>query len=499
MRTQSDTTTPRPLHHTRPRPITKGRFTAALIAITLLAAGLRLYELGSPGLWNDELYTVRSALDLANTRPDKTLGYVPTWLMLQAIGAGDLNPHDSSNWQESGLTPFMIRLPTAIVGILTIPAVMLLGRAAISPRFGIALAFMFAVCPWHIYWSQGARFYTPQMLFMSVSMLAYWAGIRHRSTRWQIVAAASFGLGVLSQPNAVILAVVPVVDLAWTLLRRKPLRIGLAGMAAWAVAGIVTASILAFGVYSGWDDYQQFLGAQKPSGIAGAFSLPLGVAFMLTPVVALAVVLGWFELYRHAPRAAVFFGVAAAAPVVGYSLWALGNNVGLRYLVVSILGLLALGAYLLMRMTFVLARRRGALYAPIPAIVVLASVSSLLASYFTTGYGFRPRWAEVYEELDRLKQPGDRIVDRHPIVASYYLRRPVDLFPPNAQAFDETNQPVIFAMETDLPVGWMLRRGELLATRDIRALRPLAEVHVLRLAPATPARSVADQTVAPEG
>ncbi|MEM1071464.1 MAG: glycosyltransferase family 39 protein [Planctomycetota bacterium] len=478
-----------------PRPSPRGRigiagFVAAVLLLTAAATGLRIYNLGEPGLWNDEFYTVADAIRLGEVRLDKMLGYVPTRVMLELADATHLRPTDenqrhlnASDWQDAGLTPFLLRLPTAIVGIVTIPLVAVFAWFALGPRLAIALAFLYTVCPWHIYWSQAARFYSLQVMFMSVALLAYWAGIRARSAKWQIVAGSAFALSVLSQPNAVILALVPCIDFALTLVRRRPLRMPRTGMVAWAAAGVVTAGIIGYGIQSDREAWSQFVAAQEPSGLIGAIKLPIGVVYIMTPVLMLAAVVGAIQLGRRNLRLNVYLSACALVPALGYSAWALGNNVGLRYLYVALFGLLALAAVGLARTAGTFLRSRRPMMALVPYAILLAGIAPLLASYYTTGYGFHPRWADAYNDLVRERLPGERVAGTHPIVGSFYLREPVELMPADAATFDAQGETIIAAVESDMLRPWMAERAERLSVRDIRALEPDAEVQILRLHP----------------
>src|SRR5690349_8420446 len=90
-----------------------------LAALTVLGAGLRLIGLGRESPWNDELSSL-----MQYTRPTLWLAAVSTsaehvpgyWILMHV-------------WTRiAGDSDAMLRLPSALFGIATIPAMFLLGR-----------------------------------------------------------------------------------------------------------------------------------------------------------------------------------------------------------------------------------------------------------------------------------------------------------------------------------------------------------------------------------
>jgi len=140
-------------------PFTNGRIQAILlIAILGLGASLRLYGLEIQSLWNDELcswsyshYDCLSDVIDTGVRPDiHPPGYqIILYFVERYLGDSEA----------------MLRLPSAIAGILSIGMIYLLGKRLYSPWEGILAAAIMAVmwCP--IYYSQEARSYSLLLLF----------------------------------------------------------------------------------------------------------------------------------------------------------------------------------------------------------------------------------------------------------------------------------------------------------------------------------------------
>ncbi|WP_273843171.1 glycosyltransferase family 39 protein [Rubrobacter calidifluminis] len=138
-----------------------------LTAIVVLAAGLRLYHLGTQSLWGDELsswrlsgHSVLEAVRGAFTDTQPPGYYVLLYLDKQIFG-------------ESG---WALRLPSAVAGILSVPAVFLLGRRLYSDREGLAAALLAAVSWALVYYSQEVRAYSV-LLFLSILTVYFWWGM----------------------------------------------------------------------------------------------------------------------------------------------------------------------------------------------------------------------------------------------------------------------------------------------------------------------------------
>jgi uncharacterized membrane protein len=132
-----------------------------LAALTGLGALLRLYGLEVQSLWNDELSlwnrtSVASLSTMLATRipPDHPPGYhVLTYVWVRL--AGD--------------SPTMLRLPSALFGIATIPAMFGLGRRLYGRCEGLIGAAIATTAWMPIYYSQEARCYALLLLAVTVS------------------------------------------------------------------------------------------------------------------------------------------------------------------------------------------------------------------------------------------------------------------------------------------------------------------------------------------
>jgi mannosyltransferase len=124
--------------------------TGLLLAILLLAAGLRFYRLDAQSFWNDEGNSARIA--------ERTLD-----LILEGA-EGDIHPPGYylllHYWRAPfGESEFALRSLSVVSGLALVVFTYLLGRHLFGRIVGLIGAFLGAVSPFAIYYSQEARMY----------------------------------------------------------------------------------------------------------------------------------------------------------------------------------------------------------------------------------------------------------------------------------------------------------------------------------------------------
>ncbi|MDW8327431.1 MAG: glycosyltransferase family 39 protein [Anaerolineales bacterium] len=142
----------------------------ALLVILLFGAWARLYRLEAlpPGLYSDEAWYALDALDvLAGARPiyfPANNGREPLFIYLLSFSI-----------ELFGQTPYAVRLPAALLGVLTVLAAYALGRALFGGRVGLWMATLTAGSLWAIALSRiGLRASTlpPLAGFMLAALVA---------------------------------------------------------------------------------------------------------------------------------------------------------------------------------------------------------------------------------------------------------------------------------------------------------------------------------------
>lgn len=141
--------------------------TILLLGITILAAFLRFYQIGKLSLWNDELDTVRFTagsfkdmlLIIKQSQPNMGLYYlfIHYWILV------------FPNYSDG-----ILRIPSAIFSIASIPVVFLLGKEFCSNKkqsafVGLLAALLVSINTFHIQYSQELRSYSLVFLLTTLS------------------------------------------------------------------------------------------------------------------------------------------------------------------------------------------------------------------------------------------------------------------------------------------------------------------------------------------
>jgi 4-amino-4-deoxy-L-arabinose transferase-like glycosyltransferase len=142
-----------------------------LSAIVLLGFVLRFFDLGRESLWLDE------AVTYYNTN-STNIGDVWT------AAYNDRSPplHFIALWgvRLLGSNEFWLRFPSACAGIITIIVIFFLAKEILNEKVGLISALLLAVSPFHIFYSQEARFYAFAVLFVAFSYYAFFRACKGR-------------------------------------------------------------------------------------------------------------------------------------------------------------------------------------------------------------------------------------------------------------------------------------------------------------------------------
>ena len=272
-----------------------------LLALTLLAAVLRLSTLGLQSFWYDEAFTpvhvlhpslwatLRSVVHTENTPP---LWYVLVWVFWRVLGNGEV----------------ALRLPSALAGIATVPVAWAIGRELGARRVAIACAALVACGPLFVWYSQEARAYALFVLTTALAMLCFLRAERDPSRRRMAAFALTGALALLSHYFAVFV-LLPMC--LWLLLRdRRRRRAALPAVAALAAVGLALVPLISAQGGHGtqwigrWPLSERLL-AIPQYYLTGASGEPLGhgIELLLALPLLAAAAVGLVRLLEPAPRA----------------------------------------------------------------------------------------------------------------------------------------------------------------------------------------------------
>lgn len=150
----------------------RGAYQYLLLAtFTLVAIILRFYQLGEWSLWRDEVYSITAAMESQNFYSSLTKLLIATSI------------------QVIGLTEWSVRFFPAVIGVITIPILYFPIRRLFGPTVALLTSALIALSPWHIYWSQNARFYTILLLFYSLGLLLFLLSLEEDRFDFSMIAA----------------------------------------------------------------------------------------------------------------------------------------------------------------------------------------------------------------------------------------------------------------------------------------------------------------------
>ncbi len=394
-------------------------FALAVLTVTVLAAGLRLWNLSTPSLWNDELFSVRDALELPEGMLSKSLAYLPTRVALELTGvdAAAVSPTGYARWRGAGIDEFRIRIGACLVGVATIPILMLAAAWAAGRRAAVGFGLLLALSTWHLEWSQNARFYAQVFLFFNLALFLYVAAVRRRSPVTLGLAVAAAMAAALCHATAMVILGVFLLD--WMVARARGEKDGLAlaGLALPLLGLTLLGALMAYDWWHAPAKFSNFLEreATHPLRVVADHLYKVGL-----PVVAMAAVGAW-ALRRRRTRTVTILVMGALTPLACLSVLAAMHHVTVRYTFVSLGGYLLLagmGAGLLHRL---IQPRLGVIAAVAPLVMLLLSLAVSDVVYYTGGYGYRARYRHAFAYVHEHRAADDAVVAINHAGAMYYL------------------------------------------------------------------------------
>jgi mannosyltransferase len=368
-----------------------------VVGLTLLAAALRLIGLGCRSFWFDECFTYTVTLAPLKDGLDALLVagiYSPAYFVL-------LRPVTAL----AGISEYVFRFPSAVFGVLAVPAIYHLGRLVAGRTVGVVAALLLTVCPFHIWYSQDARMYAPMAFFGLAAMDRFVLLLRGRRG-WSLFALCS-GLAYLMHYATFSLIYVQLVYLLPRLRRARLVRrwflaqlAALIPLAPWLALLYLVRGIRLAGL--SW--------IPRPSPLAPLYTLwnfTTADVETLTPLVAVLA----------AGTATVFLrALFHRDEARGLLVWWLALPVGFLFLLslrrpyyVDRYLMASLPAYLLLLALYVTAWRR-------PAWRVLAAATVLVAMLWGTvrlyadPYFAKEDWRAAVVAVEAGLQQGDMVV-----------------------------------------------------------------------------------------
>jgi len=264
-----------------------------IILIIILGLGLRLYHLGSQGLWIDEIPTAIAARsNILNIHNLYECIYV------------DLNPplyvillHF---WIKlAGTTETSLRLLSVLFGVLSILAIYKVGFLLFNKKVALLAAFFLSISSFHLLHSQELRMYSLLSLLSLMSIYFYWKLLKKPSIEYTIVYliftllllfSHTFGFLTVIAENVFMICVILIFSRYFPLKLKQWLLIQLFLLmifAPWLIIIVLQINLLPYGsVTSPYRNLQEMFGSPL-IWIPLAISVGLSICLFKKPLRAL--------------------------------------------------------------------------------------------------------------------------------------------------------------------------------------------------------------------
>jgi 4-amino-4-deoxy-L-arabinose transferase-like glycosyltransferase len=356
-----------------------------LIAVILLAGCLRFFRLGEWSLWGDEIFSLGS-------KPDGFVQSTTTQLI---------------HWATAllGTSEWSARLVPALIGTVSI----VLLYFPIRKLFGVPVAMLssalLAVSPWHIYWSQNARFYVLLLLFYTLA-LTFFIGWRRIKPLYCLV--VFFGLAK-ERMLAGISSGQPALPLSIQFLPFDRGGFRLRNLA------IFYGPLILLGMVFAWPFLLDIPGWLRGFSRINTnpFWLFSGTVYYIgLPIVLLAATGAVYFLMKRS-RAALYLSLGATIPLAVILLSSLFQYSANRYAFVSLTSWIILAA---LACAELLTSLSGSLriFAVGLVVVLLATSLSEDILYFQYQNGNRENWKAAFEFIQENRKPGEPVVIERP-------------------------------------------------------------------------------------
>ena len=375
-----------------------------LAAFTLLAAFLRFYKIGEWSFYGDEIITVKASEYISDWPLTRLLIYlVLTRIALVLFG--------TSEWSA--------RFFPALVGVLSIPAFYFPIRKILDREVALISALLLAISPWHLYWSQNARFYTLILLFYTISLLLFYLGLE-QNNRWYLLLSIIF-LVLAVRERFFSLFLYAIFALFTFLAKRNSDDQQFGHRFRIFLLLIITGMVIL--LFQGWQSIRglfQHFNLYQGFEVNSPFWILGGILFYLGVPLICAGFIGMLYLFSQRNPAGRLFGLAATIPIATTVLLANFVYTGNRYAFVTLSSWIVL-ASVGIRELFRYLPGRARLLAAIPLLMLVLASLSENALYYLYQNGNRANWKAAFGMIQQRKQAGDLVATANKSLADYYL------------------------------------------------------------------------------
>jgi hypothetical protein len=392
-----------------------------LAAITVLAALLRLYKIGEWSFWIDEIYTINRA-QIHFSDPALLLRNLPStlWLPISVILTEVfLNVFRVSEWSA--------RLGSTLIGIVSIPILFFPVRKLVGASTALIFVLLLAISPWHLFWSQNARFYTSLLLFYNLAAFVFFYAIEYDRPVYLIFFYILFYFAVSERLIAVF--IFPVILAYWFALwllrfdRPPGLRTRNILLIIVPMLGLILFDAFRFIrtgssiILDAIKDFSSII-IDDPIRIFILIVYNIGI-----PLVCMALLSGIY-LIKEKNRLGLFLFISAVLTSVSVAAVSLVAFVVDRYAFMTLPSWILLASFGVIEV-YRKFRPRGFLLGIGALLLLIADASGVHLMYYQLNEGNRPEWRRAFEYVAEHAKEGDIIISPVPEVGSYYTNQDV--------------------------------------------------------------------------
>jgi len=388
-----------------------------LTAVVLLAIALRFFKLGEWSMWIDEIYTINRA-QIHFSDPVHVIQNLPNtlWLPISVI---------LTNIAVSllGVTEWSARLVSALIGIVTIPVLYFVTRKIFGAVVALVLALLLAISPWHIFWSQNARFYTSLMLLYALAAFLFYLGLERNRPAYFIGFYILFYFALSERLLAafIIPTIFTYIIFLWLFRFGRPAGLNFRNLL------IILAPILFMVLYeviryimSGSSITTFFIANFGEKQVEDPIRLFLAIVYNIGfPIIAFGLVAGIYLLLKR-NRVGLFLLLAAILPIVALIFL---NPIAFtkdRYVFVTLTFWLILVAIAIKEL-FSRTTGLGYLLTFGALLVLLADSVGSNILYYHVNNGHRRDWRAAFEIIKGNSQSDDAVVAWWPEFSPFYF------------------------------------------------------------------------------
>jgi mannosyltransferase len=443
-----------------------------LFLITVFAAALRFYKLGDWSFWIDEIYTINHAIAHFSSL-ELIREHIPparNWIPVSTIFTAQI----LKTW---GVNEWNARFIPAVIGIMSIPILFVPVKKMFGSRVALIAMLLLVISPWHVFWSQNARFYTSLLLFYTLALFVFYYAIEKDRPFYLVVFYFLFYLSMSERMIAVLLFPVIAIYLLFLLIfpfeRPRGFNVRNILILAAPILLFLLAQIILF-VSTGTFMFAFDLDALAPP-IDSPIRLLIVIAFSIgIPLLSLAFFSG-VHLIMQKDRAGLFIFIAALLPPLMIALASPFFFIVDRYAFISLLFWLILAA-VGMTTIFKMIDRRGIALAFGIFMILIADAAGANLMYYQINRGDRLNWREMVGFIKENKQAGDLVVSTRSELASYYLDEDVVEYQnTHPEDYEGTDSTIWFIIDypgvwhgSQSSKTWMEKNAELLKYSYLR-------------------------------